>query len=1103
MVRKHFTHVNTGLLADWIKNLSSPFLCLVPNRQIAETVYVNLETIYGDRVELLPDWNRLPGAEEAPGENIQERRLQALGALQRKQLQGLVLPLQTLAYPVLHPDILPLLELKPGLTLPPQKMAGKLLDLGFQRQPLAQERGDFALRGDLLDIFPENYRYPLRLSYFDDEIESIDYYHPNTQMQADESPQFPLQLTLQSEFALSPGQRQQLAENLRASGFPQQAKILEYSPRPHQAADWFGLWPRRTIWPEKLIKNTTTVVYRPSDCEEKAREWNEKIDAADNSVPVAETYRKLLPLLQRLTDENTCFFSPLPRQNSLTADIEESSYGETFSLTPPAQQPQPIDSFIQKIEATCGEIDQLTIHCSEESFRERLTTLLAEKLGSAEEYKGTKFTLKPSPWRGSYRVGNFALLSLDDFFNRTISRGRISTTAGTTEYLESFADLETGDLVVHEDFGIGRFSGLELVTTENQKRDCIHLEYAGSDRLYLPPDQMNRVQKYIADSGFTPPLSSLDSKRWQRMKKQVQEDVDDLARELLELYARRESGNTEPFPPDNLEQTQFEASFPYRETPDQQEAIRAVKRNMQKPKPMDRLICGDSGYGKTEVALRAAFKAASAGKQTALLAPTTLLSRQHYETFSTRFSFFPYRVELLNRFQTRSQTEQIIKELEHGKIDIIIGTHSLIKRDIEFDDLGLLIIDEEQRFGVKQKEKLKLERKNLDVLTLSATPIPRTLYMSLSGVQDISVINTPPEDRIPIKIHVGPFDPEKATEAVEHELDRGGQVFWIYNRVQGIKKVAQQVQSYLPEATVEFAHGQLNKNTLRQKMRRFYDGEIDVLVSTTIVEAGLDCPRVNTMIVQQAHRFGLAQLYQLRGRVGRSHQQAYTYLFYPEQAKLTKDAETRLQTIKECSEMGSGFQLAMRDLEIRGAGNILGRDQHGNIRAVGFPFYCRLLQRSIRRLREGFEAPEPLARLKFPGSYYIPRNYIPDEQQIITQYRELASCRDYEGVQNLAERWASTFGPLPEPVNQLLRRHVFKILAEKEGWDDIKYQNDRLNLRYSDKKPEVLGTIAQGLGAYPTARGRRYFIRNLTPNKIPTWLKILLEDELQLLNLTP
>ncbi len=1103
MSRQHFTHVNTGLLAEWIKNHDSPFLCIVPNRQVAETIYVNLETIYGDQVEFLPDWNRLPGAEEAPGENIQDRRLQALGALQRKQLQGLVLPLRTLAYPVLHPDVLPLVELKPGITLPPQKLARKLLDLGFQRQPLAQERGDFALRGDLLDIFPENYRYPLRISYFDDEIESIDHYHPNTQMQADESLQLPLQLTLQSEFALSPDQRQQLAENLRACGFPEQAKILDYSPRPHQAADWFGLWPRRTTWPEQLIKKSTPVVYRPADCEESAREWDEKIASAEENIPLDKTYRSLSPLLERLTDEDTVFFSQLPRQSYLTIDIEASSYGKTFSLTPPAQEPQPIDSFIQKIETTCGEVEQLTVHCGEDSFRERLESLLAEKLGSSEKYKGTKLNLKPTPWRGSYRFGDFALLSLDDFFNRTISRGRISTTAGTTEYLESFADLEVDDLVVHEDFGIGRFAGLELVTTENQRRDCIHLEYAGGDRLYLPPDQMNRVQKYIADSGFTPPLSSLDSKRWQKMKQQVKEDVDDLARELLELYAQRESGNTEPFPPDNLEQTQFEASFPYRETPDQQEAIAAVKRNMQKSKPMDRLICGDSGYGKTEVALRAAFKAASAGRQTALLAPTTLLSRQHYETFSTRFSFFPYRVELLNRFQSKSQTKKIIRELEQGDIDVIIGTHTLIKREIDFAELGLLIIDEEQRFGVKQKEKLKLERKNLDVLTLSATPIPRTLYMSLSGVQDISVINTPPEDRIPIKIHVGPFDSQQATEAIEHELDRGGQVFWIYNRVQGIEEVARQVQSYLPETTVEFAHGQLNKHTLRERMQRFYDGNIDVLVSTTIVEAGLDCPRVNTMIVQQAHRFGLAQLYQLRGRVGRSHEQAYTYLFYPEKANLTDDAKTRLQTIKECSEMGSGFQLAMRDLEIRGAGNILGRDQHGNIRAVGFPFYCRLLQRSIRRLREGFEAPQPLPRLKFPGSYYIPRDYIPDERQIITQYQELASCRQYEGVQNLAVRWASTFGPLPESVRQLLRRHVFKILTQKEGWVDIKYQNERLNLRYREEKPEILGTIARGLGAYPTARGGRYFIRNLNAHKIPTWLKILLEDELQLINLTP
>ncbi len=1099
----HFTGTNAGLAARWTAGGDKPFLCLTANRRLAETLFVNLETLHGETVGLLPDWDQLPGTGELPEENLQEQRLKTLIKLKNNQLNGLVLPLQALGMPVLKPDILPVLKLRPGDTYPPRQLTRKLLSLGFQRQPLAQERGDFARRGDLLDLFPENSRYPIRLSFFDEEIEAIEYYHPNTQMQAEETPATPLILTLQSEFALAPDRREELAETLTAHGCEHQAEILEYSPRPRQAADWFGYWPRATVWPEKLFADYETIVYQPGKCEATAEKWEENLQTLESKSPAAATYRSLQQTLKTLTASNTVFFSKLPQKSESTADTPVKNYGTALELTPaPSLDPRPIEDFIEKISALTGEVAKIIIHCGEKSFTERLTTLLQEELGAATEINGTKIQLEATSWRGSYRLENEARLSLDDFFDRTIQRGRLGTASGKTEYLESFEELNEQDLVVHEDFGIGRFEGLKLISTENQTRDCIHLEYAGGDRLYLPPDQMARVQKYIADSGFTPALSSLTSNRWARVKSNVKEEVDELAEELLELYAHREEGETEPYPPDSLEQTQFEASFPYRETPDQQESIEAVKRDMQESKPMDRLICGDSGYGKTEVALRAAFKAVNDGRQVAMLVPTTVLTRQHYETFAHRFSIFPYRVEMLNRFQTDRETKRILRELETGDVDIVIGTHKLIKTELEFDELGLLIIDEEQRFGVKQKEKLKLERKNVDVLTLSATPIPRTLYMSLSGIQDISVINTPPEERIPIKIHTGPFDPELAQQAAEHELDRGGQVFWIYNRVKKIKQVTEYVRSLLPEATVEYAHGRLSKQVLKETMDRFYGGEIDVLVSTTIIEAGLDCPRVNTMVVQQAQKFGLAQLYQLRGRIGRSHEQAHAYLFYPEGVQLTEDAETRLKTIKECSEMGSGFKLAMRDLEIRGAGNLLGKNQHGNIRAVGFPFYCRLLQRSIRRLREGFEVPKPYPRLKFPGEYFIPRDYIPDEKQIISQYQALASCRTPAEVNNLARQWKETFGPLPEPVRQALHRHLFKILANQEEWEDIHYKNRRLNLKYSGDKPKTLAEVAESVGAHPFSRGDRFFIRSFSPEQLQEWLKILIEDKLELLEPT-
>ncbi|MFB6346096.1 MAG: DEAD/DEAH box helicase, partial [bacterium] len=575
---------------------------------------------------------------------------------------------------------------------------------------------------------------------------------------------------------------------------------------------------------------------------------------------------------------------------------------------------------------------------------------------------------------------------------------------------------------------------------------------------------------------------------WERIKEGVEEEINDLAQDLLSLYSNREDKNGYAYGSDSLEQTQFEASFPYRETPDQQEAIEAVKKDMESPDPMDRLICGDSGFGKTEVGLRAAFKAVSDGRQVAMLVPTTVLARQHYETFSNRFSIFPYSVELLSRFQTASETREIIENLKSGDTDIVVGTHRLLSDDIDFDDLGLLIIDEEQRFGVEQKETLKFYRESIDVLTLSATPIPRTLYMTLSGIQDISRINTPPEDRVPIEVDVGPFNPGEATEAIDREFNRGGQVFWVYNRVKDIDQRAEYVKSLYPEAEVAVAHGQMSKADLRETMNRFYDQEIDILVCTTIIESGLDCPTVNTMVVEEAHEFGLAQLYQLRGRVGRSHEQAYVKMFYPETVRLTDDAEARLQAIKQCSELGAGFNVAMRDLEIRGAGNILGKKQHGNIRAVGFPLYCRMLQREIRKLREEFEVPKPYPKLKLPGNYYIPEEYIPSEKQIIRQYQELSSCRTIQEVDELEKRWDETFGPLPDPVQAVLDRHKFKILADQFGWEDFRYSNNRLSMRYVLDIPQQLIDAARSVGARPTVRSDRLIVNSFPPDRIRDWI---------------
>jgi transcription-repair coupling factor (superfamily II helicase) len=1091
-----YTNSNLGLVAEWTQRHEGSFLCLVPNRSEAEALLVNLRSLHGNSVAMLPDWDIKPGEQSHPGESLQKQRLSALNALGRGELMGLVAPVRALGTPVLSPEALPEVEFDAGDSPGPMELARRLGDLGFTRRPLAEKPGEFALRGDLLDLFPESLPHPLRISFFGDEIESISYFHPNTQHQVEDTPETPVRLTQQSEFSLNSNEIDTLQQSLQKTGLQESAGQLEYDQSPEEIPNWFGRWPRETTWLENLLDEAAVSLYDPERTAEEVEHWDELVGALE--PPASETYRSLSSVLSSLLETRGTVFSVHPQSVPSLPEMTVEEYGEPLDVSPSASiDARPISDFISTVEDTTTSTQKIFIHCGEDGFRERLEEHIEEAFGSVSHHNDTQLRLEESPWRGSYRVNGRARISLDDFFNRTISRGRVGPNIGRTEYLESFEDLSPGDLVVHEEYGIGRFRGLERVSTEKQTRDCIMIEYDGVDRVYLPPDQIAYVQKYIADSGYSPGLSSLTDGHWEKIKEGVEEEIQELAEELLDLYSSRAESETEGFPPDDLEQKQFEATFPHRETPDQQEAIRNVKQDMMDNRPMNRLICGDSGFGKTEVALRAAFKAVSDGRQVAMLVPTTVLARQHFNTFEERFSLFPYRVESLTRFRSTEEEREILDGLARGEVDVVIGTHRLLSGDVDFDELGLLIIDEEQRFGVQQKEELKFYREQVDVLTLSATPIPRTLYMSLSGIQDISQINTPPEDRHPVEINVSTFDHRRASEAVKRELDRGGQAFWISNRVKTIREETAKVREWLPEAEVEYAHGQMSKQELRDTMDRFYRGEIDVLVCTTIIEAGLDCPEANTMVIRNAHKFGLAQLYQLRGRIGRSHKQARAYLFHPEEKRLTEDAEARLETIKKCSELGAGFRVAMRDMEIRGAGQILGKDQHGNIRSVGFPLYCKLLQRSIRKLREDFEVPNPLPRLDLPGEHYIPEDYIPVEEQIIRQYQHLAECRELREVDQLEEQWRETFGPLPEPTKNLLRRHRFKIIADREDWQDIQYRDNRLNFQFKNGVPDRVHEASEEVDAVVETRMDRYKIRGLTEAKLHRWLALVTEEQME------
>jgi transcription-repair coupling factor (superfamily II helicase) len=612
--------------------------------------------------------------------------------------------------------------------------------------------------------------------------------------------------------------------------------------------------------------------------------------------------------------------------------------------------------------------------------------------------------------------------------------------------LRSFADLRTGDIVVHEDHGVARFAGFETKTVAAITRDYLELEFAGTDKVFMPVDQLTKISRYVGGGGAHPALSKLGGKSWETLKARARRAAQELAGELINLYAERKRRQGHAFPEDSEWLGEFEAAFPWTETADQREAIEQVKADMEAPRPMDRLICGDVGYGKTEVALRAAFKAAGDGKQVLVLAPTTILAQQHFGTFSERLKDYPFTIEHASRFRSPAQQKEAVAKFNDGTADILIGTHRLLGRDVRPKDLGLIVVDEEQRFGVKQKELLRQLKLKVDVIAMSATPIPRTLQMSLAGLRDISVIETPPEGRRPVKTYVGEYDEELVKQALLREKRRGGQAFFVHNRVDTIDETAERLRGLCPEIRFEVAHGQMDEKTLEARMLAFLRGEADVLVATSIIESGIDIPQANTLVIERSDVFGLAQLYQIRGRVGRSRERAYAYLLYPAHAALTEDAMKRLSALSDYTELGAGFKIAMRDLEIRGAGNLLGDEQSGHVAALGFELYLSMLDDAVQAMAgpgaDG-DAPEPV-RLDVNVDAYVPADYIPYEQAKIDTHRRIAAAREVADVALLRDELEDRFGPVPEPLANLMALQQARIKLGQAGARVVSFRGDRL-----------------------------------------------------------
>src|SRR3954453_11488426 len=908
-------------------------------------------------------------------------------------------------------------SLRVGDLLDLDETAQQLVAAGYERVDQVDERGQFAIRGGLLDVYPATEERAVRVDLFDIEIEALRWFSTFTQRSLGETDC--VQIAPAAELA------------------PEHRELAEIAATDEDRPDIAELLPvehfRELL--ELLPARTNVIVAADEDVEPFLRDHGDDACTAFDDQDARHLYVNPKRINEQLGVRASA------RLSSISHDQKIEIRGQAADFA--ARNLTEAESELEKLVRA----DYTTVVAwPQKGAAERAAYNLARIKASLNG--GTKgLIFNEASLRDGFVAPGLKLAAFPE--HRLIHRKKASTKPARRGrgLLRSFTDLRTGDYIVHEDHGVARFAGFDTKTVAGVTRDYLNLEFQGDDKVFLPVDQLAKISRYLGADGGAPTLSKLGGTRGDKVRARARRAAQELAGELLNLYAERKRRRGHAFPEFSEELRDLEANFPYRETPDQRDAIESVIADMESERPMDRLICGDVGYGKTEVALRAAVKAASDGKQVLMLVPTTILAQQHYGTFTERLRDQPFVIEQVSRFRPPAEQREAVKRFSEGKVDILIGTHRVLSRDVRAKELGLLIVDEEQRFGVKQKELLRQLKLKVDVISMSATPIPRTLQMSLAGLRDISVIETPPEGRRPVKTYVGEYDEQLVKQALEREAARGGQSFFVHNRVETIDETAERLRGLCPGVRFEVAHGQLEEKELEQRMMRFLRGDADVLVATSIIESGIDIPQANTLIVERADVFGLAQLYQIRGRVGRSRERAYSYLQYPSAAALTEEATKCLSALSDYTELGAGFKIAMRDLEIRGAGNLLGDEQSGHVAALGFELYMSMLDEAGRaREGEGFaseDEPEPV-RLDVNVDAYVPADYIAYEQAKIDVHRRVAGAREVAELQTLREELEDRFGPLPEPLENLLTLQQARIKLGEAGARAVSFRGGRL-----------------------------------------------------------
>ena len=1083
------------LLATLIDDFpKTSFLIVLPSQREAEqvleeicayTAYPASETTSmleaQSKIHLFPSWHRKIFDGIAPPKETVADRIRCLEHLCYQERSIIVTSSQAMLYrlPPRHRFAEACRVLNLGDEIDPDDVAAMLIRGGYQNVELVEVKGEFARRGDILDIYPLTADTPIRVEFFGDEVDTIRAFDPISQRSTEliESITLPpLREVLSADVSVDYWQTQadalieehatpQLINTVReithalTAAASSQYRLQECPLTDGIEGFLPMLVPETELLPDYLPNDTIVCLIEP--------QWQKR--------ETSHMHEQMQALYQKKLEASTLMVPPdklLASFETLTAQFEKHRVISS-SLAPPREvmnhQVSPLHFEMQPLVLPSGNYQtiinqmktwteagtQIHVFCERPQQSKRVSEILAERELFPPDIQTSVGTISEGFLNASL---NLVVISEDELFGSRQHRRPIRhrpSTDGTP--ILSLIDLKVGDYVVHVSHGIAIYDGIRRLAIDGKAQDFLILRYSADDILYVPTYQVDLVQKYVGskDNSYKPRVDRLGGAAWNRRKGRVKESIEQMAGELLKLYALRQARKGFSFPDEVPWQTEFEALFPYQETDDQLQAIEDVKADMENERPMDRLVCGDVGYGKTEIALRATFKAVMSEKQVAVLVPTTILALQHYDTFEKRFQPFPVNIEMLNRFRTPKEIKQIKEGLAKGTVDVVIGTHSLLSKTVAFDNLGLLIVDEEHRFGVKHKEKIKQFKETVDVLTLTATPIPRTLHMSLVGIRDFSVINTPPADRLPIQTYVMPYDSDVIREAITTELGRGGQVFFVHNRVQDIQSIALAIQQLVPDARVAVAHGQMPERELETIMLEFVRHKHDILVCTMIIESGLDIPNVNTILINRADALGLAQLYQLRGRVGRATAQAYGYLFYPQDRAITEGAQKRLRVIEEFTDLGSGFKIALRDLEIRGAGNILGAEQHGHIVTVGYELYCRMLEDAVMALK-GEKVEETLeTRINLPVEAYLPDDYVPDSRQKVSVYKKIAGLKDQEALNELREELKDRYGAIPEPAEMLLEIADIKQLSQHLGITAIVAGKEQVKVTFDERKPRI------------------------------------------------